>query len=148
MCCSVAEEQSPSTINIDSPEGMLLYLRLLIKYRDKFPKSKCHDSVYDSLRGKLVKLGVCTTVENLRNKRRLLRDQHRRHSRDKKTDHEYYVACCVIFDGDSMDKVKDTRFDPEGDLDSDSDTEETLRNRELLKFSKGEAEFILYFGVV
>ena len=137
---SSSSSSAPGYISLDSGEGTVIFIRVLIKCKDDFPKHGSHDSALEKVRLKLLKMDICTTTELIRTKRKNLLCQHRRNTRENKMDHEYFIPCSVITGTLGEDVVKETKFDPDGIVNSDmeSDSEETEGNKQMLKFCKGE----------
>lgn len=129
-----------SLIPLDSREGTVIFIRALIKCRQDFPKHGGHENALEIIvRRKLVNMNICSSIEQLRSKRKNLLGRHKKNTRDGKTDHEFHVPCCVINGTLSEAAVKGTEFDPDGIIDStEPDNAETIKSRQLLKFCKGE----------
>ena len=116
-----------------------------MKYRKSFPKCSSHDVVLEEIRKKLLSKGVCSSLNDLRCKRRNLQELYRRKKREGKTCHQFFGPGSVIFDDANLSVLKNTKYDPdreeeeEGDEDDPDDPESdaSAYNQAVLKFAKG-----------
>lgn len=136
------EENTP----IDSSQGITLFMRKMIKHRESFPKNGSHDAVLDCIRQKLVRLGVCCTLMELRAIRRRLKEQYRRNIGKGRSD-DYANALVVAFGGGDINSVTGTDYDPNLDPPDQSPLKlvggESV-NDKLAKYCQGNVEVEIF----
>lgn len=102
-------------ISLESDDGSVIFIKLLVKHKNSFPKSGCFDTILGKIRLVLVRKNVIATLAAVRDFRERLRNSYTKCKKKGKNNCKHYAALNVAFGEASADSLKGTMYDPSGD---------------------------------
>lgn len=129
-------------VTLNDEKGILILLKLLVKFRDDFPKGgNKHDEVLGKMLPILRKKGVIATLNELRAKGAALRDQFTNSVKKGNTNYRFFRLQSVVFGKEPLSELQGTPDEVEED-DSFFPHEEEKYLANLIRFAGDMRTFL------